>query len=172
MDINSFYWIQLSRCLPKFPFFDRRRNGFPISHFVLNIRQWIKNRKPVIISLDFVIVRTYEESLHLSYYKINLIWNIPSSIKIMGIWDFMLHDFAVGTNILVEECEILHPENGDIRFLQAVVTYVPDHKMSHPKDKSLHICQYENLISFFLNVICTEITSKAHNAVCQHSNMF
>jgi hypothetical protein len=73
IDINSFYWIQLSRCLPKFPFFDRRRIGFPIAHSVLNIRQWIKNRKPVIISLDFVMVRTYEESVHLSYYKMKLI---------------------------------------------------------------------------------------------------
>ena len=73
IEINSFYWTQLSRCLLKFPFFDRRRIGFPISHSVLNIRQWIKNRKPVIISLDLVIVRTYEESPHLSYYKMNLI---------------------------------------------------------------------------------------------------
>jgi len=46
--------------------------GFPISHSVLNIRQWIKNRKPVIISLDVVIVRTYEESLHLSYLGFTL----------------------------------------------------------------------------------------------------
>lgn len=73
IEINSFYWTQLSRCLPKFPFFDRMRIGFPISHSVLNIRQEIKNRKPVIISLDFVIVRTYEERLHLSYYKMNWI---------------------------------------------------------------------------------------------------
>lgn len=54
----------------------------------------------------------------------------------------MLHDFAVGTNILVEECKIFHPENGDISFLQAVVTYVPGHMVSHPKDKRLHSCQY------------------------------
>lgn len=72
IEINSFYLTQFSRCLPKFPFFYRTRIGFPISHSVLNIRQQIKNRKPVIISLDFVIVKTYEESLHLSY-KMNLI---------------------------------------------------------------------------------------------------
>jgi len=54
----------------------------------------------------------------------------------------MLHDFALGTNILVEECKIFHPENGDIRFLQAIITCVPDHKVSHPKDRSLHSCQH------------------------------
>ena len=60
----------------------------------------------------------------------------------MDVYDIMLHDFAVGTNILVEECKIFHPENGDISFLQAVVTYVPGHMVSHPKDKRLHSCQY------------------------------
>ena len=33
----------------------------------------------------------------------------------------MLYDFAVGTNILVQECEILQSENGDLSFLQAIV---------------------------------------------------
>jgi hypothetical protein len=149
IEINSFYWIQLSKCLPKLPSFDRRRNGFQISHSVLNIRQWIKSRKPVIISLDFVTVRTYEESLNLSHYKDELDLKHSFKHKHHGHLGFHAVWFCSRYHHFVEQCEIFHPANRDMRFLQAIVTYVPDHKVSHHIDKSLHICQFENLNLIF-----------------------